>query len=150
MPDPIFIQADKAISAAISADYTAGYSGLDLSGTGSVVRGIIPDAPILPFASLFLIDCIEQQGPTMGRYQGKITFEIYGFAAGDSITERPDKAAQLASDMIKAITSDRSLGGIVDDCLCSFTALEGDKIGINGAGVAFVQVIVSFQSQFGV
>ena len=150
MADPIFIQADKAIASAIAANYASGYSGLDLSGAGSVVRGIIPDAPVLPFASLFLIDVIEQQGPTMGRYQGTITFEIYGFAAGDTITERTDKASQLAADMIKAITSDRSLGNIVDDCLCSFRALEGDKIGIQGAGVGFVQVQVTFQSQYGV
>jgi len=150
MPDPIFIQADKALATAIASDYTAGFSGLDLSGTGSVVRGVIPDAPVLPFASLFLIDVIEQQGPTMGRYQGTMTFEIYGFAAGDNITERTDNASQLAADMIKAITSDRSLGNIVDDCLCSFRALEGDKIGINGSGVAFIQVQVTFQSQYGV
>tara|TARA_Y100000310_G_scaffold337545_1_gene424850 strand:+ start:403 stop:861 length:459 start_codon:yes stop_codon:yes gene_type:complete len=152
MPDPVFIQADKAIAAAIAANYAAGYSGLDLSATGSVVRGIIPDAPVLPFASLFLIDVVESQGPTLGRYQGTMTFEIYAFCAGDSITERTDKAGQLAADIIKSITIDRSLGlsGAIDDVLCSFRALEGDKIGIPRSGCAFVQCAVTFQSQYGV
>jgi hypothetical protein len=152
MPDPVFIQADKAIATAIAANYAGGFSGLDLSAAGSVIRGIIPEPPILPFASLFLIDVIEQQGPTMGRYQGSMTFEIYAFCAGDSITERTDKAGQLAADIIKAITIDRSLGlgGAVDDCLCSFRAIEGDKIGIPHSGCAFVQCVVTFQSEYGV
>ena len=150
--DPVFLSTYKALATKIAADYAAGYSGLDLSVAGSVVRGIIPEAPILPFASIFFVETAENAGPVLTRYSGTMTFEIYAFAGGDSITERADAAIRLGADCMNAITADRSLGlaGAIDDVLCNFTHLEGDRIGVPYAGVAFIQCQVTFQADRGV
>ena len=150
--DPVFLKAYKALATKIAADYSSGYSGLYMTATGRVIRGIIPEAPILPFASIFFVETSESAGPVLTRYSGTMTFEIYAFAGGDTITERADAAVRLGADMMNAINTDRSLGlaGAIDDVVCNFTHLEGDRIGVPHAGVAFVQALVTFQSDRGV
>ena len=150
MPDAVFVKTWKAIQTAIAVNYAAGYSGLNL--TNRVIRGAIPEAPMLPYASIFLLDNVETAGPVLTRYSGKMIFEIYAFAAGSDVTSRTDNALNLGADIINALTADRSLGlaGAIDDLICSIAALDGDRLGVPSSGVAFLNVSVTFQSDRGV
>ncbi|MBG89538.1 MAG: hypothetical protein CMO80_21945 [Verrucomicrobiales bacterium] len=107
---------------------------------------------MVPYASVFLVDSLEETGPVLTRYSGNMVFEIYAFAGGGTLIQRMDRALQLGADIINSLTSDRSLGlaGQTDDILCSISALDGDRFGIPGAGVAFIQATVTFQSDRGV
>ena len=150
--DPVFLQAQKAIADAIEANYTSGYSGLDLSATGTIVRGAMPEAPMVPSGCVVMIDCLETQGKTLGYYSGTINYEIYGFIGGGNVSDRNDNAIRLGADFINAITADRSLGlSTTDDVLCSFAALDGDQYGLGSScGIAYVRVEVTFSNSSGV
>tara|TARA_Y100001963_G_scaffold89819_1_gene123985 strand:- start:3299 stop:3751 length:453 start_codon:yes stop_codon:yes gene_type:complete len=150
MPDSVFVATWKKIAQIIEADYTSGYSGLNL--TGRVIRGTLPEAPIIPYAAVFLIDSVENAGPVLTRYSGTMEFEIYVFAGGGDLAERTDNALQLAADVMNQLTADRSLGlsGKIDDIVNSVAALDGDRFGIDKTGVAFIKSIVTFQSDRGV
>ena len=149
--DPVFLQAQKAIADKIEADYSGGYSGLDLSATGTIVRGAMPDAPMVPSGCVVMLDCMETQGKTLGYYSGTITYEIYGFIGGGDVSDRNDNAIRLGADFINALTTDRSLGlSTIDDILCSFAALDGDRFGIQSCGIAYVRVEVTFSNSTGV
>ena len=148
--DPVYLQAFKAIADLIAVDFASGYSGLDL--TNRVVRGIMPQAPMIPSACVFMFDIKEDFGQSLDRYQAEIVFEIYGFCGGTSLVDRMDNACRLGGDLINALTTDRTLGlnGLTDDVICNFAALEGDRYGIEGIAVAYIEVKVTFQNSAGV
>ena len=150
MPDTVFVATWKKIADLIEADYTSGYSGYNL--TGRVVRGTLPEAPIIPYCCVFLIDAVERAGPVLTSYSGTMEFEIFAFAGVGDLAERNDNALQLAGDIMNAVSSDRSLGlaGKTDDIINSVAALDGDRFGIEKTGVAFIKTIVTYQSVTGV
>ncbi|MAF25762.1 hypothetical protein CL634_09350 [bacterium] len=148
--DPVYLEAWKKIAELIGVDYAAGYSGLDL--TDRVLRGSMPEAPVVPSACIFMFDVKEDFGQVLTRYQAEITYEIYAFCGGSSLEDRIDTAARLGADMINSLTSDRTLGlaGKIDDVLCSFLAMDGDRYGIDGMAIAYLEIKVKFQSDRGV
>ena len=147
--DPIYLSAWKQIASLIGADFTSGYSGLDL--TGRVRRGSVASAPMVPSASIFMFDIKEDFGQVLTRYQAEITFEIYAFCGGTDIETRADASSRLGADMINALTSDRTLGlTTIDDVLCNFIAMDGDSYGVAGVGIAYIEVKVKYQSDRGV
>lgn len=148
--DPVFLEAFKKIETLIGVDFLGGYSGFDL--TGRVKRGIMPQAPMIPSACVFMFDIKEEFGRTLGRYRSEIVFEIYGFCGGASLQDRMDNACRLGADLINALTADRTLGlaGKTDDVICNFSALEGDRFSIEGVGISYIEVKVTFQSARGV
>tara|TARA_Y100000310_G_scaffold339598_1_gene432762 strand:- start:506 stop:967 length:462 start_codon:yes stop_codon:yes gene_type:complete len=150
--DPVYLQAFKAIADLIAVDFSSGYSGLDLSGSGQVVRGIMPQAPMIPSACVFMFDIKEDFGQSLDRYQAEIVFEIYGFCGGTSLVDRMDNACRLGGDLINALTTDRTLGlnGLTDDVICNFAALEGDRYQVEGVAIAYIEVKVKYQSSSGV
>jgi hypothetical protein len=107
---------------------------------------------MIPFCAVLFFGAKEEFGQVLTRYQGDMTFELYGFCGGGTVEERIDNATRLSADLINALTSDRTLGlnGLTDDVLCSFEAIEGDRFGIAGVGIAYVEVIVKFQADRGV
>jgi len=147
--DPIYLTAWKKIAELIGVDFAAGYSGYDL--TDRVFRGSMAEAPMIPSACIFMFDIREDFGQVLTRYQAEILFEVYGFCGGTTLEDRIDNASRLGADFINALTSDRSLGNIgTDDVLCNFIAMNGDKYGIDGIGIAYLEIKVKFQSDRGV
>jgi len=68
------------------------------------------------------------------------------------LEKRITGALNLAADLQKALTQDRTLGlsGLTEDVLVNQTALDGEEYGISQAGIALLEVRVSHQTQFGV
>jgi hypothetical protein len=152
MSDSPIIRIEDALKSLIGSDYSAAYSGLDL--TNRVVIGEVTEAPQVPSATVQFIDFNEEFGQSMGRFQGVAEFNIVAYCAGTSMSvdSRRQQAINLASDIIKKITLDRLLGfadGIVDDVRCSFLARDGDKLGIPNVGIAYIRVLVNRQTDRG-
>ena len=136
-----------------SQDYSSGFSGYNLSATGSVIIGDPMTAPMVPCVSITYIDTIEQQGRSLGRYSGTIRYQANCFAGGESLQSRISNCLNLAADISKSITSDRSLGlsaGTIEDCLVNRTALDGEEYGVPGVGIALLEIQVNFSNKFGV
>jgi hypothetical protein len=136
----------------IAQDYTAGFSGYDLSASGSVITGAVDLAGVIPSASIVYVDTIEAQGRSLGRYQGTMRFQIIAFAGGSSISDRISNSLDLAGDISKSITEDRSLqlAGTIEDVLISRTSLDGQEMGIPAVGISMMELKVTFSNQFGV
>ena len=107
MADIIHVQVLSRLKTLTAADFSSGFSGLDLSGR--VVIGAVLNAPQVPSASIVFVDTIEQQGRTLGRYIGESVYQIVCYAGGDVLETRIKNAMNLAGDIQKAITSDLSL-----------------------------------------
>ena len=150
MPDSRLVTIHKRLQTVLGADFSAGYSGIDM--TGRVVRGSVVEPPYTPFGCVYFVDSLENYGPTLGRFRSDATFEVYTFIGGGDASERADNALNIASDGVEAITANRqlSLGSLVDDVLCSYTALDGDKFGLSGIGIGYIRVSIKFQSDKGV
>jgi len=149
MADSKIRQITNAIKGKIAANYASDSSGLDLSS--KVVIGAIIEPPYLPYASVVFVQSTSDYGQTMGRYRITANFEIYAFVGGASVSDRTLNAMDLSSDMIKALTADRQLGipSIVDDIKCAFTAEDGDRYGIEGIGIGYIQIEVFYQTDTG-
>lgn len=152
MPDSLQVQILTRLATIIGADYSSGFSELDLSAAGRVMIGFMPRSPKTPSACIFYIDTIEQQGRTLGRYVGESVFQIICYTGGSNLETRIKSAMNLASDIQKSITSDRTLGlnGATEDVIVQQTALDGEEYGISQCAVALLEVRVSHQTQFGV
>ena len=150
MTDCRIVKIHKKIQELIGVSYAAGFSGLNL--TGNVIRGMVDEPPVIPFACVRFEDAIEDYGPTMGRYRGDALFEIYCFVGGSSFEDRNDMALNISSDMISKLTAIRnlSLPDDVDDIKCDFTSIDGDKVGLNGIGIGYIRATIKFQSDNGV
>ena len=150
MPDCRIVSIQKKIVDLIAVDYSAGYSGVNM--TNNVIRGMVEEPPTVPFACVRFQDAIEEYGPTMGRFRGDAIFEVYAFVGGATFQDRADASLNISSDMITKITANRqlSLGALVDDVKCDFTSVEGDKVGLNSLAIGYIRVIVKFHSDDGV
>lgn len=149
MSDSKIRQITEAIKTRVAVSYAGETSGLDLSG--KVVIGAIIEPPYIPFASVVFVQSTSDYGQTLGRYRVTANFEIYAFVGGGDVSERTLNAMDLASDMIKVLTADRQLGisSIVDDIKCAFTAEDGDRYGIEGAGIGYIQIEAFYQTDTG-
>jgi len=150
MSDTVQVTILNRLKVIAGGDFTAGFSGLNL--TNKVIIGASIGASQVPSASLTFIDTIEQQGRTLGRYLGESVYQIVCYAGGSSIEKRIQNAMNLAGDIQKAITSDRTLdlNGQTQDVIVNFTSLDGEEYGINQCGVSLIEVRVTHQSKFGV
>ena len=149
MADCRIVQIHKKLAELTAVNFAGGYSAIDF--TNRVIRGIEPEPIMVPRACIRFVDSMEDFGPTMGKYQGKAIFEIYAFVNGKDPIGRSDAALNVCSDFITAITANRqlSLGALVDDVKCDFTAIEGDSFGVEGCGIGYVKVTVSYRSDDG-
>ena len=149
MADSKIRQIADAIKSKIAVSYAGETSGIDLSNR--VVMGAIIEPPYLPYGCVVFLQSTSDYGQTMGRYRITANFEAYGFVGGANVSERTLNAMDLASDMIKALTADRQLGipSVVDDIKCAFTAEDGDRYGIEGTGIGYIQIEVFYQTDTG-
>ena len=140
-----------AIKGKIAADFSSGSSALNM--TDRVILGSVAEPPFVPFGCTFFLDFTSEHGPTLGRYRMVPRYEIYLFVAGNDQSERARSAMNLCSDVIENLTADRflGLGGVViDDVLCQFTALDGDRFGLDNIGIGYIEVTTPFQSSTGI
>tara|TARA_R100000329_G_scaffold147678_1_gene135581 strand:- start:1372 stop:1827 length:456 start_codon:yes stop_codon:yes gene_type:complete len=150
MADSRIVKIHKKIVELIGVDYSAKFSGIDM--TGRVIRGSVVEPPYTPFACCYFDQATEEFGPTLGRFQYIALFDIMIFIGGADQADRFDNATNVASDMIEALTANRQLtlgADGVDDVLCSFTAIDGEKFGLNEMGVGYIQIEVSCVSDTG-
>jgi hypothetical protein len=134
----------------IAVDFAAGESGIDMSD--AVQIGAIIEPPYLPFACVSFAQASSQYGQSLGRYQITNTFEIYAFVGGGDVEERTVNAMDLVEDMVDALCVNRQIGlsSIVDDIKCAFLAEDGDRYGIEGVGIGYIEVQVYSQSDTGI
>tara|TARA_Y100000593_G_scaffold74447_1_gene136978 strand:+ start:127 stop:582 length:456 start_codon:yes stop_codon:yes gene_type:complete len=140
-----------AIKGKTAGDFSLKSSGLNMSNR--VIIGSVQDPPYVPFGCVHFIDYTTQHGPTLGRYSMVPRYEIYLFVGGSNLAERMRAILNLCSDVIENITADRFLGlggGTIDDVLCEFTAMDGDKFGLESTGIGYIEVTTPFQSSTGI
>ena len=150
MADIIHVQVLIRLKVLVSADFSSGFSGLDLQNRVVIVA--LLHAPQVPSASIVFVDTIEQQGRTLGRYIGESVYQIVCYAGGTDLETRLQNAMNLAGDIQKAITSDRTLGlsGLTQDVLVNYTSQDGEEYGISNTAISLLEVRVTHQSVYGV
>ncbi len=151
MADARIVRILEALVTKTGQDFTNNYSALDM--TNKVLTGFVSEPPYLPFAAVNFTDYTTQHGPSLGRYRSTSRFDIYLYVGGDNPTSRVKRAMNLTSDVINAITANRFLGlggGVIDDVLCNFTAVDGQNYGIENCGIGYIEVTIPFQSDGGI
>jgi len=145
----------EALQTKTAQNFSSGYSGVDLRD--SVVLGVLVDPPRTPYASVSFIDYTTEQGLNLSDYRMQARFEVYCFCGGTTLADRTKNVLNLSSDVIKAITEDRWLGlhnpdttRTIDNTICNFTAVEGDRYGLDNVAIGYIEVTVTFQSRTGV
>lgn len=143
-------QIAEKIKQVISADFSLGQSGIDMRT--SVQIGAIVEPPYIPFACVSFAQAASEYGQSLGRYKITNTFEIYAFVGGGDVELRTITAMDLVEDMVEALCTDRQIGlsSIVDDIKCAFIAEDGDRYGIEGIGIGYIEVQVYSQSDTGI
>ena len=143
-------QIAEKIKELIAVDFSSGESGLDMQD--KVQIGAIIDPPYVPFACVSFAQATSDFGQSLGRYRITNTFEVYAFVGGGDVEERTVNAMDLVEDMVEALVADRQIGlnAIVDDIKCAFVAEDGDRYGIEGVGIGYIEVQVYSQSDTGI
>ena len=150
MADSRIVTIHKKIAELIGVNYAGGHSGVDF--TDRVIRAVEVDPVMVPMASVKFVDSLEEFGKTLGNYYAKAIFEIYIYQNGSDPISRSDQSLNVCSDMIKALTANRTLGlggSIVEDVICDFMHLEGDAFGVDGVGIGFIRVSTTYQTPDG-
>tara|TARA_R110001632_G_scaffold22015_3_gene63595 strand:- start:213 stop:680 length:468 start_codon:yes stop_codon:yes gene_type:complete len=145
----------EALQTKTAKDFSSDRSGIDMRN--SVVIGALLDPPRTPYASVSFIDYTTEQGLNLASYRMQARFEVYCFCGGSGVTDRTKNVLNLASDIVESITEDRFLGlanpdttRTIDNTICNFTAVEGDRFGLDGIAIGYIEVTVTFQSRTGV
>ena len=143
-------QIAEKIKELIAVDFSSGESGLDMQD--KVQIGAIIDPPYVPFACVSFAQATSDFGQSLGRYRITNTFEVYAFVGGGDVEERTVNAMDLVEDMVEALVANRQIGlnAIVDDIKCAFVAEDGDRYGIEGVGIGYIEVQVYSQSDTGI
>lgn len=143
-------QIAEKIKELIAVDYSGGESGLDMQD--KVQIGAIIDPPYIPFGCVSFVQATSDFGQSLGRYRIINTFEVYAFVGGGDVEERTINAMDLVEDMVEALVANRQIGlnAIVDDIKCAFVAEDGDRYGIEGVGIGYIEVQVYSQSDTGI
>ena len=143
-------QITEKIRDLIAVDFASGESGINMSNAVQIGATIEP--PYLPFACVSFSQAASEYGQSLGRYRITNTFEIYAFVGGADVEERTVNAMDLVEDMVEALCADRQIGlsSIVDDIKCAFLAEDGDRYGIEGIGIGYIEIQVYSQSDTGI
>ena len=143
-------QITEKIKELIAVDYSGGESALDMQN--KIQIGAIIDPPYIPFGCVSFVQASSEYGQSLGRYRITNTFEVYAFVGGGDVEERTVNAMDLVEDMVEALCANRQIGlnAIVDDIKCAFVAEDGDRYGIEGVGIGYIEVQVYSQSDTGI
>tara|TARA_R100001163_G_C5046730_1_gene183959 strand:- start:764 stop:1231 length:468 start_codon:yes stop_codon:yes gene_type:complete len=145
----------EALQSKTAQNFADGHSGVNL--TDAVVIGTVLEPPQVPYACVQFIDFTTEQGLNLASYRMTARYEIYVFNGGATLQERSKNVQNLTSDVIKSVTADRFLGltndsggRLIDNVICNFTTVEGDRYGLDGIAIGYIEAIVTFQSRTGV
>ena len=141
----------EAIQGKVATDFTTGHSGIDL--TDQCLLGLMDYPSQVPSACCSFLEYTTEHGLHLGSYTMRPRFEVYVYVGGSDVSDRIKNAMNLCSDIIQNLTADRflSLGsGYIDDVLCSFTAIDGDRYGLEGIGIGYIEITTPFQSRTGI
>ena len=143
-------QIAEKIKELIAVDYSGGESVLDMQN--KVQIGAIIEPPYIPFGCVSFVQATSEYGQSLGRYRITNTFEVYAFVGGGDVEERTVNSMDLVEDMVEALCANRQIGlnAIVDDIKCAFVAEDGDRYGIEGVGIGYIEVQVYSQSDTGI
>lgn len=143
-------QITEKLKELIAVDFSSGQSGIDMQNAVQIGATIEP--PYVPFACVSFAQAASEYGQSLGRYRITNTFEIYAFVGGGDVEERTVNSMDLVEDMVKALCADRQIGlsSIVDDIKCAFLAEDGDRYGIEGIGIGYIEVQVYSQTDTGI
>ena len=100
----------------------------DLSGTGRVGRVRVASPPIgPPYATIVVDEVISSNDVVLGTYRRDCIFTIVGWATAgaDTDTAREQGAINMLDDLLRAVESDRTLGGRVYDVIGSGRSFNG-------------------------
>lgn len=141
------VAAIKVVLQGIDADETDGGYTYNLSDTADrVMVGALPEAPSRLQVWITDFGLRSTLEASLGRYKRTATIDIVGVvpaavtAQVDGPTSRMYAAADLADDIHRAIEADRMVGNRVLDVTVESATLDGADIGIDGMGVAILQV----------
>lgn len=151
MADSRIYKILEAIQGKVAADFSSGSSGVNMEE--KCLIGLIEAPSQIPLACVSFLEFTTEHGLHLGSYTMTPRFEIYIFIGGANIPDRIKNAMNLCSDIIQNLTADRFLGlgsGYIDDVLCSFTAIDGDRYGLEGIGIGYIEITTPFQSRTGV
>ena len=145
----------EALQTKTAQNFAGEYSDVDLRN--AVVIGTVMEPPTVPYACVQFIDFTTEQGLNLASYRMTARYEIYVYQGGSSVQERSKNVQNLTSDVIKSITQDRFLGltnddggRLIDNVICNFTTVEGDRYGLDGVAIGYIEAVVTFQSRTGV
>ena len=145
----------EALQTKVAQDFSGDHSGFDMRN--SVVIGALLDPPRVPYASISFLDFSTEQGLNLSSYRMIARYDIFCFCGGSNLSDRSKNVLNLTSDIIKAITADRFLGlanpdttRTIDNVICNFTAIEGDRFGLDNVAIGYIEVTVTFQSRTGI
>lgn len=145
----------EALQTKVAQDFSGDHSGLDMRN--SVAIGAFLDPPRVPYASVSFLDFSTEQGLNLASYRMIARYDIFCFCGGTNLSDRSKNVLNLTSDIIKAITADRFLGlanpdttRTIDNVICNFTAIEGDRFGLDNVAIGYIEVTVTFQSRTGI
>jgi len=143
-------QIAEKLKSLIAVNFSGGESGLNMSNRVQI--GATIDPPYVPFACVHFAQATSEFGQSLGRYRITNTFEIYAYVGGGDLGERAVNAMDLVEDMVKALVADRqiALPSIVDDIKCAFLAEDGDRFGVEGVGIGYIEVQVYSQTDTGI
>jgi hypothetical protein len=132
-----------AIKSQIEAVNGTGTYTFDLSGSDQVLLGatMIPDR--LPSAYIYALSLSSQitPGRTVLRNYDRtfqVQIEAWVNATSDAVGEQMLRALDMQDDILKAIESDRSLGGEVDDVILNAQTYDGEALQRPGLGCAVI------------
>jgi|15BtaG_2_1085339.scaffolds.fasta_scaffold00097_44 hypothetical protein len=132
-----------------SGVYTHDLSGSSPTRVGRVRLSSPPVEP--PFAVVVLDEVPSRHDVVLGKYRRDLVFTIVGWAqsAGDSDELRQEAACNMLDDILRAVESDRTLGGEVYDVLChgrSFVASEPETGALYGVAVVRAEAYLRVSS----
>jgi hypothetical protein len=141
-----------AIKTALQAINGSGVYSYNLSSTDQVQIGRPrPENTIFPSAWINIGSLQGISGDALINMKRTLVVELEGRVSPSAQTaeERGLAATDLLDDLVTALESDQSLGGLVDNLEVSGIALDGDEVGLGSYGVAYAQVAVTWEQQRG-
>ena len=103
----------------------------DLSGTGKVGRVRTASPPIgPPYATIVLDEVRSGHDVVLGSYRRDCMYTIvgWGLTGADTDTAREEAAVNMLDDLLRAIESDRTLGGRVYEVIASGRSFVASEV----------------------
>jgi hypothetical protein len=141
---------DAVVTRIASINGTGGYT-YDFSGAAAVRRSRwSPDMQQFPLACVAAADnaVSAEPGPDLGGFTWTLQVEVIATVrpSAQTVEASEEAAAALLSDLVIALGSEPTLGGLVEDIAFNAGMLSGDQVGAVGAAIAWVTLALTWTS----